>query len=187
MARTHTTSCAPPRARCSRFVRRRYRPVEKRMQAVSPRIPSESDDRPLGLASAEAARRLASIGPNALPEQPPEPLWRRFLRQFASPLIYILLFALAFDLLIWLNEGARTWPIEAIAISVILLLNAALGLYQERRSEAALAKLKALAGVQAWVLRDGEFVRVPAESLVPGDRVRLEAGDRIQADGTLAE
>jgi Ca2+-transporting ATPase len=140
-----------------------------------------------GLSTAEAAARLAQHGPNALPEQPPEPLWRRFLRQFASPLIYILLFALAFDLLIWLNEGARTWPIEAIAIGVILLLNAALGLYQERRSEAALARLKALAGAQAWVLRDGEFVRVPAESIVPGDRVRLEAGDRVTADGTLVD
>jgi Ca2+-transporting ATPase len=140
-----------------------------------------------GLSTADAAARLAQHGPNALPTPPPDPLWRKFLRQFASPLIYILLFALAFDLVIWLSGGARSWPIEAIAIGVILLLNAALGLYQERRSEAALARLKALAGAQAWVLRDGQFVHIPTEGLVPGDRVRLEAGDRVAADGTLSD
>jgi Ca2+-transporting ATPase len=140
-----------------------------------------------GLSTAEAAERLAQIGPNALPERVPDPLWRRFLRQFASPLIYILLFALAFDVGLWLYEGAHAWPIEACAIALILLLNAALGLYQERRSEAALARLKALAGAQAWVLRDGQLVRLPIQALVPGDRVRLDAGDRIPADGTLMD
>ncbi len=139
-----------------------------------------------GLTTAEAAARLSRFGPNALPERPPDPLWRRFLHQFASPLIYILLFALAFDLGLWLYEGAHAWPIEASAIGLILLLNAALGLYQEYRSEAALARLKALAGAQAWVLRDGHFVHLPTEALVPGDRLRLEAGDRVPADGTLA-
>ncbi len=140
-----------------------------------------------GLSTAEATERLSRVGPNALPERVPDPLWRRFLRQFASPLIYILLFALAFDVGLWLYEGAQTWPIEASAISLILLLNAALGLYQEQRSEAALAHLKALAGAQAWVLRDGHLVRLPTRALVPGDRVRLEAGDRVPADGVLGD
>ena len=141
----------------------------------------------IGLSSKIAAERLSHVGPNALPERPSDPLWRRFLRQFASPLIYILLFALAFDIGLWLYEGGRTWPIEALAIALILLLNAALGLYQEQRSEAALARLKALAGAQAWVLRDGQLVRLATHALVPGDRVRLEAGDRIPADGTLVD
>ena len=140
-----------------------------------------------GLSTAEAAGRLAHVGPNALPERPPDPLWRRFLRQFESPLIYILLFALVFDLGFWFYEGAHAWPIEASAIALILLLNAALGLYQEQRSEAALARLKALAGARAWVLRDGHLVRLPIQALVPGDWVRLEAGDRVPADGTLID
>ncbi|MGE3491081.1 MAG: cation-translocating P-type ATPase, partial [Vicinamibacterales bacterium] len=140
-----------------------------------------------GLTTAEAAAALARVGPNALPEKPPVPAWRRFARQFASPLIYILLFALAFDLALWLSDGAHGWPIEAIAIAVILLFNAALGLYQERRSESALAELNALAAAQAWVLRDGRLTRVPATELVPGDRVRLESGDRVPADGTLVD
>ena len=147
--------------------------------------------RPIGkhedFPGAEAAARLAALGPNALPEPAATPLWRRFVRQFASPLIYILLFALAFDLGLWIYEGAHGWPIEAIAIGLILLFNAALGLYQEQRSEAALARLKALAGAQAWVLRDGQLVRLPTQDLVPGDSVRLEAGDRVPADGTLID
>jgi Ca2+-transporting ATPase len=140
-----------------------------------------------GLSTAEATERLARVGPNALPEHAPDPLWRRFVRQFQSPLIYILLFALAFDLGRWISEGAHAWPIEATAIGLILLFNAALGLYQEQRSEAALTRLKALAGAQAWVLRDGHLVRLPSHALVPGDAVRLEAGDRVPADGSLMD
>ena len=140
-----------------------------------------------GLSRAEAAERLAQFGPNTLPEQAPEPMWRRFVRQFNSPLIFILLFALAFDFALWAYEGAHGWPVEASAIALILLFNAALGLYQERRSEGALARLKVLAGAHAWVLRDGEFVRLPTDELVPGDWVRLEAGDRVPADGTLRD
>ena len=138
-----------------------------------------------GLTSAQARVRLVEAGPNALPAATPPPLWRRFLRQFASPLIYVLLFALAFDLGVWIWEGAGTWPIEALAIAVILLLNAGLGLLQEQRSEAALARLADLSAAQAWVMRDGVLTRVAARELVPGDRVRLEAGDRVPADGTL--
>ena len=106
-----------------------------------------------GLSTAEAAERLARVGPNALPEHAPDPLWRRFVRQFQSPLIYILLFALAFDLGLWIYEGAHAWPIEATAISLLLMFNAALGLYQEQRSEAALTRLKTLAGAQAWAIQ----------------------------------
>ena len=140
-----------------------------------------------GLSSQDAAERLSKFGPNALPEQPPTPLWRRFLAQFQSPLIYILLFALAFDLGVWFHEGAHGWPVESLAIGLILIFNAAIGIYQEQRSEAALARLTALAGAQAWVLRDGELVHLPTREIVPGDRVRLEAGDRVPADGTLAD
>ncbi|MDM7324691.1 MAG: HAD-IC family P-type ATPase, partial [Thermus sp.] len=140
-----------------------------------------------GLTSLEAGRRLAEYGPNALPEKPPEPLWRKFLRQFQSPLIYILLFALLVDLGLWLYEGGHGLPLESLAILAILLLNAGLGIAQEKRSEEALRRLKALAEPMVWVLRDGRFQRLPSRELVPGDLVRLEAGDRIPADGVLLE
>ncbi|HKW03501.1 MAG TPA: HAD-IC family P-type ATPase [Vicinamibacterales bacterium] len=138
-----------------------------------------------GLSTPEATLRLARAGPNALPERRPDPLWRRFARQFNSPLIFILLFALAFDAGLWVHEGAHGWPVEASAIALILLFNAALSLYQEHRSEAALTRLMALAGAHAWVVRDGELVRLPTRALVPGDWVRLVAGDRVPADGSL--
>lgn len=138
-----------------------------------------------GLSTRDAIGRLGRIGPNTIPEPIPEPLWWRFLRQFSSPLIAVLLCALALDAGLWVYEGAHGWPVEASAIGLILSLNAALGVYQERRSAAALARLKTLAGAHAWVLRDGRFVRLPTQDLVPGDWVRLEAGDRVPADGTL--
>jgi Ca2+-transporting ATPase len=140
-----------------------------------------------GLTTAEAAEQLARHGPNALPEPAPDPFWRRFARQFRSPLIYLLLAALGFDLGLWVYERPDAWPLEAMAIGLILLFNAGLGLYQEQRSEQALSRLKALAGAQAWTFRDGQLVRLPTHALVPGDWVRLEAGDRVPADGTLMD
>ena len=130
---------------------------------------------------------MERYGPNALPEKRPITLRRRFIAQFRSPLIYVLLFALVIDLTIWLVEGARGLPFESFAIVFILLLNAGLGVYQESKAEAALARLKALAESLVWVLRDGRVVRLPATGLVPGDVVRIEAGDRVPADGTLIE
>jgi Ca2+-transporting ATPase len=140
-----------------------------------------------GLTGVEAKRCLQQHGPNALPETAPTPLWRRFLQQFQSPLIYILLFALAVDLVIWVSEGAPDWPVESLAIAAILLLNAGLGVYQEHKSEAALARLKALALPQVWVLRDGRLAQISTRELVPGDVLRVEAGDRVPADGALIE
>ena len=140
-----------------------------------------------GLTTADAVARRRAVGPNALPARPPLPWWRRFAAQCASPLVLILLCALAFDLAVWIWEGAHGWPIEAMAIGLILGLNAALGLYQEARSEAALARLETLSGAQAWVRRDEAWVRVGTADLVPGDLVRLEAGDRVPADGRLLE
>jgi Ca2+-transporting ATPase len=86
---------------------------------------------------------------------------------------------------VWIHAGAAGWPIEAVAITAILLFNAALGVYQEQRSEAALAKLQSLSAPQTWVLRDGRFIHVAARAIVPGDVVRLETGGRVPADGRL--
>lgn len=141
----------------------------------------------LGLSSTEAARLLKQHGRNVLPESPPRSLWRRFLDQFHSPLIYILLFALAVDLIIWSIQRGSLWPFESLAIAVILMLNAGLGVYQESKAEAALARLKQLAESTIWVMRDGRMVRVPSAELVPGDLVRIESGDRVPADGRLVD
>lgn len=138
-----------------------------------------------GLSAAEAAVRLEKYGPNSVPEKPPKSLFRRFIEQFQSPLIYILLIALLVDLLIWFFEGASGVPVESAAIALILLLNSGLGMYQEGKSEAALARLKAMAAPLAWVLRDGHFEHIPTSGIVPGDIVRMEAGDRVPADAEI--
>lgn len=141
----------------------------------------------IGLTSEQALERFRQLGPNALPDKIPVPLWRRFLRQFQSPLIYILLFALLVDTGIWFAEEATALPVESIAIALILLLNAGLGVYQESKSEAALAKLREMTAPLVWVMRDGKLQHLPSSELVPGDVARIEAGDRIPADGNLIE
>ncbi|MCS7067658.1 MAG: cation-transporting P-type ATPase [Meiothermus sp.] len=140
-----------------------------------------------GLSEAEARKRLHTHGPNALPEKRPEAWWRRFLHQFKSPLIYILLFALLVDYGVWWLEGRHGFPFESLAIAIILLLNAGLGVWQERKSEAALRKLKQLSTPRVWVLREGRWQQISSDWLVPGDLVRLEAGDRVPADIEVLE
>ncbi len=138
-----------------------------------------------GLSTDEAASRLAREGPNQLPESERTPAWLRIGRQLQSPIIYILLFALALDLVIWVIEAARGWPIESLAILLILAFNTVMGVWQEYRAEDALSRLRALSAPKVWVRRDGQLLQVPAAELVPGDLARVEAGDRIPADGVL--
>lgn len=140
-----------------------------------------------GLTTVEAERLLAEHGPNALPEKAPLPLWRRFARQLRSPLIYMLLFAVAFDLGMWVYEHWQGWPVEGFVIAIVVLLNAGLGAFQEFRSDRALGQLKALTAAEVWALRDGKLHRIPNADLVPGDVVRIEAGERLPADGTCIE
>jgi len=139
-----------------------------------------------GLTRAAAERLLAEHGPNALPDAPKPSTLRRILRQLANPLVYLLLFAVALDLGLWLFQGHGS-PIEAVAIGAVLALNAGLGALQEHRSEQALAQLRAMAAPLVWAMRDGELARVSGRELVPGDVVRLESGERVSADGTLLE
>lgn len=138
-----------------------------------------------GLTSREAAALLGSHGRNELPEIKPAPWWDRVLRQLRSPIIYILLFALCFDFVVWLMEDGHGWPLESIAIVIILAFNTIMGVWQEYRAEDALAYLKKLSAPNAWVRRDDLLIRIPAAELVPGDLVRVEAGNRVFADGTL--
>lgn len=137
----------------------------------------------VGLTSAQAKHLLCEQGPNALPAQARTPVWKRVLLQFKSGLIYLLLFALLVEVGAWFHAGAQHVPIEALAVLAVLLLNAALGLVQEYRSERALDELAKLGAPKAWALRDGKFTHVEVASLVVGDLVRLEAGDRVPADG----
>jgi magnesium-transporting ATPase (P-type) len=133
-----------------------------------------------GLPAAEAARRLATHGANALPEPVPPSLARVFLRQFASPLIYLLAAAAAIAAAI----GERG---DAAVIGAVLLLNAVVGTFQEGRAERSMRSLRRLSALRTRVLRDGEPVEIEARELVPGDLLVLAAGDAVPADALLVE
>jgi Ca2+-transporting ATPase len=133
-----------------------------------------------GMSSAEVAARLARFGPNSLPEPPARPFWRTLLRQFKSPLIYILFVAAV--LAVALGHLG-----DAGVILAVVLVNALIGSLQEGRAERSMAALRRLAEVQVRVLRDGCERVLPARDLVPGDLMLLCAGDAVAADARLLE
>ncbi|MFC3848957.1 HAD-IC family P-type ATPase [Corynebacterium hansenii] len=128
-----------------------------------------------GLASAEASRRLASDGPNALPEPDRDGVVTRFLGHFNDPLIHVLLAAAAITALM------RHW-IDTAVILLVVVVNALIGFIQEGQAEKALEGLRTMLTASARVLRDGSPVTVPADELVAGDVVLLGPGDRVPAD-----
>lgn len=133
-----------------------------------------------GLSSEEAASRLQAYGPNQLDEAPGVTFWQMLIDQFRSFVVIMLIVAALISSLL------GDWE-EAAAILAIVILNATLGVVQERRAEQALAALKKLAAPDAQVLRDGQRQSVPSVQLVPGDIVLLEAGNYIPADIRLLE
>lgn len=133
-----------------------------------------------GLTRNQAQARLATFGPNALPEAPRRGPVRILLRQFQNPLIYLLLLAAG----IALSLGATS---DAAVIGVVVMLNAVIGSIQEGRAERSLAALRSLTEQQARVLRDGAEAMVAARLLVPGDLIVLNAGDAVSADARLVE
>jgi len=100
-------------------------------------------------------------------------------------MVLVLVFAVLFDVGDWLVDRFEGWPVEGAVILVVLLLNATLGTLQEHRSEKALLELKRLTAPLAWVIRDGALSRIPSREVVPGDTLRIEAGERVVADGDL--
>jgi Ca2+-transporting ATPase len=128
----------------------------------------------------EISGRLREAGPNALPE-PAGPSWlARALKPFANTLMLLLLAAAAVT--VWLRE-----TVDAIAIIVIMLLNAVLSIVQEVRAERSIKALKAMATPLARVIRDGAAAARPSAELVPGDLIELESGDHVPADARLVE
>jgi magnesium-transporting ATPase (P-type) len=133
-----------------------------------------------GLAEEEAARRLSRHGPNRLPEPPRPGVLLRFLRQFADLLIQVLLGAAL------VTAVLGHWVDTAVILAVVVA-NAVIGFVQEGKAEAALRAIRDMLAPAATVLRDGRRRSVPGETLVPGDLVLLEPGDRVPADLRLVE
>ncbi|MDF2572262.1 MAG: calcium-transporting ATPase 1 [Sporomusa sp.] len=133
-----------------------------------------------GLSSSEASRRLSQYGYNELQEKEAEGLWQKFLNQFKNFLVLILLAASMISILV--GESA-----DALVIIAIVIVNAALGIFQESKAEKALAALKRMSAATSKLIRDGNLVVVPSRELVPGDMVVLEAGDYVPADLRILE
>jgi H+-transporting ATPase len=130
-----------------------------------------------GLTSDEARGRLEKFGPNAMPDTSAHPL-RMALQKFWAPVPWMLEAAIVLELVL----GKY---VEAAIIALLLLFNAALGLFQESRAQATLAALKSRLALSASVKRDGAWKTVPATDLVPGDLVKLSLGAVVAADVKL--
>lgn len=138
-----------------------------------------------GLTPVEAEARLVRHGPNVLAEQTGLPGWRIFLGHFNNILVLLLLVAAAISGGLWLWERETDLPYEALSIFAIVVLNAAMGHWQQARAEQAVAALQQISAARARVVRDGAVQMVAAARLVPGDIVLVEEGDIVPADARI--
>jgi Mg2+-importing ATPase len=147
------------------------------------RVPVDSlyrkvDSSPAGLSTAEAARRLIRFGPNTVASIPHRRVLRKIAKRVIDPLIGILLFAAVVS---GLTGDAASFAI----IVIVVVLSIVLDVLQEHRAEMAADALKRSVAIHSDVRRDGQYVSVLAEQVVPGDIVELRAGDLVPADGVV--
>jgi Ca2+-transporting ATPase len=133
-----------------------------------------------GLAAEDARARLAEHGANELAESKQASALMLFLLQFKNSLLIILLIGAALSVYTGLVA-------DAIAITFLVFFNAIISFVQERKAQQSLQALREMGAPNALVLRDGEWLSVPAKEIVPGDILRLNTGDIVPADVRLAE
>jgi len=133
-----------------------------------------------GLTDEEAEKRLDEFGPNQLVTRKPESLFIIFLRQFQSPLIYILLIAAIISFFFGKMSNVAV-------IFAVLMVNAIMGFIQESRAAKSMESLKELAAPKAKVLREGRHMEISTRNIVPGDVILLESGTKISADARVIE
>lgn len=144
---------------------------------------STSEER--GLYSDQVKKLQVEFGPNKLNEKKKKTNLQRFLEQFKDVMIIILLIAAVISFVIACIEGDVMEFFEPVLILLIVVLNAIMGMVQESKAEKALDALKNMSAPHARVIRDGEEKVIDASELVPGDIIRLEAGDFVPADARL--
>jgi P-type Mg2+ transporter len=133
-----------------------------------------------GLSEADAAERLAKVGPNDVLERHTQPLWRAVFDRVANPLVLILLFASALSA--WTGDR-----VSFVTIVAIISLSVIIDVFQHRRALHAIEALRRSVGLKASAIRDGRPLKIAVESLVPGDVVHLAPGDIVPADCHLLE
>lgn len=151
-------------------------------ESILSRLDSDAKN---GLTEEQAAARLDKYGPNKLKEGKKKTNLQRFLGQFADVMILILLAAAFVSFVIAIMEGDLKGFFEPSLILLIVILNALMGVMQESRAEKALDALKNMSAPHAKVIRGGVERVMDAANLVPGDVIRLEAGDFVPADARL--
>ena len=151
----------------------------------SQEVLGELNSAPEGLSSAEASSRREKYGPNELQQARKKTNFQRFLDQFKDVMILILLVAAAVSFVIACVEGNPKEFFEPGLILLIVVLNALMGVMQESKAEKALDALKSMSAPHSRVIRDGQEQVIESSQLVPGDVIRLEAGDFVPADGRL--
>ncbi|MEB3156357.1 MAG: cation-transporting P-type ATPase [Cyanobacteriota bacterium] len=163
-----------------------FSPARQPWHALSPRDCLERlEATDQGLSEAQSAARLAQVGLNRLELAPGRSNLRILWDQLSNVMLIMLLAVAAVSAGVAFIE--RRFPKDAIAIVLIVGLNALLGYLQEARAQKALLALREMAQPLVTVLRDGDWRRIPSEQLVPGDLMRVEAGDRVPADARLLE
>jgi P-type Ca2+ transporter type 2C len=137
-----------------------------------------------GLTDEEVVNRTQIYGYNSLREKKKDSILKTFFKQFTDLLIIILIFAAIISAILPNEEGHREYT-DAALITVILIINAIMGVYQEWRADKAIEALKRMVAHNSRVIRNGKEIIVPSADLVPGDIIVLEQGDRVPADARL--
>ncbi|MBL7872555.1 MAG: cation-translocating P-type ATPase [Cyclobacteriaceae bacterium] len=133
-----------------------------------------------GISQVEAEQRAKEFGPNVYKTKDQKSILLMMVLQFRSPIVYLLFFAVA------VTSYFQNF-IEAIAIMVVILINALIGFFMELQARSSMNALKAMDVIRSNVIRDGKIEQIPSEKIVPGDIIMLEAGDVIPGDAHLIE
>ena len=143
-------------------------------------------DSAYGLDESRIESRQERYGKNKLKDAPKTPIWKRLIKQLADPMIIMLLVAAIISAIIARLQGSDDLA-DVIIIMVVVIINSVLGVVQEMKSDDALEALKQMNTTMSKVIRNGHQLSIPAEDLVPGDVIILEAGDTVPADARVIE
>lgn len=158
----------------------KYPPLAPHTFSVEEILLEFQTDAKVGLTQNEAEKRAIDFGSNTYQSQKQKSIWLMMLLQFRSPIVYLLFFAIAVTLY-FQNL------IEALAILVVILINAIIGFLMELQARNSMNALKEMDVILSKVIRDGKGQEIPSEKIVPGDIIVLEAGDVIPGDAHLIE